>query len=1373
MKKISLLCAIVILGLWSVPVWAQTKPKLLAMTFYYNGRSDNHASYGGVTVELQFDKAMKETIDPKINYGLVGAAYPLNVPVRGQWENNQLWQGSFTITDNVPSTNDGEYVFKVYAAEDLNGLAMDTTYSLNLEHTSLFINRSGELAVSTDSLLFGLVREGHVKDLSLTLFNNSSTDLHISSIAIESPFSIIEGLKYATIPGGGSVALTIRFTPSTRAFFAQTMTIYSDDRRQETRGIYLSGSSNGAKIVLTPGNSIDFGWLHPDSSVTRSILVGNQAAANSEYSDTLRISEITTTDSKIFQTSLSILTLAPGDTKSVVITFTPKQFASYRNYQVNFYSNDDTQSPRVVYLNGDASYDLEVSSDTLLFGTIREGTSKDLSLTLTNNSATQLSIYSITISSPFSIVNGIQAMTIPANGSLILTVRFFPSNRAAYAQTMRINSSDRRQELHSIYLSGSAKGSKINLSPGNTIDFGWVQPQTSARRSILVGNAPATNPFLSDTLRISEITTTDPAIFQSSRSNLTIAPGDTKSVVITFTPQQFISYQNYKVNFYSNDQTQSLRSVFLNGDAKDDTPPPPIPNLRITWSGRYSGYFNGNWLGICWDNPNEVSGVAEIRWKFAKTLSPPTSPDDTTPYGGRYVLKIGETCISLPIFGRITAGRWYCYLWLVDRSGNSGYLNAVRTNLVYDITPPGRPTLVSRSVPDSVWFNRSTNFRLTITAPVDPILGHVDATEVRWKYKSSPTSNTNSDGSSLITLNSKNQATFAVPFNSSSLCGEDTLFYWLADSAGNSSADSVAIAKYRFDMCPPVISRPAPWDRNIAILGQSYKDTLLITDDSGVDSVWARYRFGGAVAEEPLQKLTRIANTDLFVVQIPKEGVTRRGIEFRIHAIDSVANEGGWPNHASPCELDSSWFAVRTRVEGEGDFRFDRNGIPIPLIAGSDEDSYQLFSVPYDLDKKTVDDVLVDDLGDYKIENWRIFDYNPTSRDTTKWLEGKNVRSFVPGRSYFLVNCKENAIVDGGAGVTRRTICPDTIRVYEGWNLIANPFNFPIHKSSMWLLHSHSALSLRSYERGWNIIDTMEPWSGYALYVTRADTLHDTTSTPIYLVVQPKAVPSRMGKSTQPPFELQNDEWLIQIAAEAGNVHDTDNWAGLRNQAADDFDLLEFAEPPAIGKYVQVAFPHPEWRQPAKSFSTDFRNVGNTEQVWNCEVSTNQPNALVKLNFTLLGQMPTDKEVYLLDEEAGVALNLKSNSFYAFKSSATDSRKLFKLIAGSQQFAQTQAKDISLVPEKFELLQNYPNPFNSETVIRFNLPQPASVRLVIYDMQGRTVRTLLNNLPHTTGYHNVIWNGSDDFNKTVATGVYLFKIFAGNQTQVQKMILLK
>jgi len=90
MKKISLIFGIITLGLWCAAVWAQTKPKLVDIFFYVDGKRVNQAGGGDVTVELKFDKAMKMTVEPKVNYGLLGESYPLNLPVRGQWQDGQL-----------------------------------------------------------------------------------------------------------------------------------------------------------------------------------------------------------------------------------------------------------------------------------------------------------------------------------------------------------------------------------------------------------------------------------------------------------------------------------------------------------------------------------------------------------------------------------------------------------------------------------------------------------------------------------------------------------------------------------------------------------------------------------------------------------------------------------------------------------------------------------------------------------------------------------------------------------------------------------------------------------------------------------------------------------------------------------------------------------------------------------------------------------------------------------------------------------------------------------------------------------------------------------------------------------------------------------
>ncbi len=88
------------------------------------------------------------------------------------------------------------------------------------------------------------------------------------------------------------------------------------------------------------------------------------------------------------------------------------------------------------------------------------------------------------------------------------------------------------------------------------------------------------------------------------------------------------------------------------------------------------------------------------------------------------------------------------------------------------------------------------------------------------------------------------------------------------------------------------------------------------------------------------------------------------------------------------------------------------------------------------------------------------------------------------------------------------------------------------------------------------------------------------------------------------------------------------------------------------------------------------------------------------------------------------------------------------------------------------LLQNYPNPFNPETNIFFQLPNSGHVRLDVYNIKGQKVKTLVNDRLNA-GRHSVVWNGKDESNKQVASGLYLYKISSGKYTNTQKMVLMK
>lgn len=85
----------------------------------------------------------------------------------------------------------------------------------------------------------------------------------------------------------------------------------------------------------------------------------------------------------------------------------------------------------------------------------------------------------------------------------------------------------------------------------------------------------------------------------------------------------------------------------------------------------------------------------------------------------------------------------------------------------------------------------------------------------------------------------------------------------------------------------------------------------------------------------------------------------------------------------------------------------------------------------------------------------------------------------------------------------------------------------------------------------------------------------------------------------------------------------------------------------------------------------------------------------------------------------------------------------------------------------YELKQNYPNPFNPSTRIEFTLPVQSKIRMVLINILGQVVKEIANG-DYAAGKQKVEFNASD-----LASGVYFYKLQAGNFTQVKKMVLLK
>jgi len=100
-------------------------------------------------------------------------------------------------------------------------------------------------------------------------------------------------------------------------------------------------------------------------------------------------------------------------------------------------------------------------------------------------------------------------------------------------------------------------------------------------------------------------------------------------------------------------------------------------------------------------------------------------------------------------------------------------------------------------------------------------------------------------------------------------------------------------------------------------------------------------------------------------------------------------------------------------------------------------------------------------------------------------------------------------------------------------------------------------------------------------------------------------------------------------------------------------------------------------------------------------------------------------------------------------------------------------KDLeNVTPLEFALNQNYPNPFNPTTTISYQLPESGKVRLDVYNLKGQLVKTLIDGT-QVSGLHSIVWNGTDTKNRSVASGVYLYRLSSQHNVQTKRMLLMK
>lgn len=523
-----------------------------------------------------------------------------------------------------------------------------------------------------------------------------------------------------------------------------------------------------------------------------------------------------------------------------------------------------------------------------------------------------------------------------------------------------------------------------------------------------------------------------------------------------------------------------------------------------------------------------------------------------------------------------------------------------------------------------------------------------------------------------------------------------------------------------------------------AVWGDSLLVTSTATDISGVQTVRLYFKKGGAPRYDVREMAA--ADTTAFRGVVPASVVTERGLTYFVAAEDSLG-------HVS----FSDTFFVHVRFPVGTETR--------SVHSGQEQNTYRMFSAPNNLDERSLMNLLTaSGFGSLDTTRYRIFQYRNGQHVE---LDSAHTATFqiAPGEAFWIISA-QNRVLDFGSGRSLSADSSFVLTLEAGWNQIANPFAFPISWDAVLAQNPGVALSSPFvFQGGYQMAEILVPYEGYFVFNQEA--------TRVSL-----SIPATEDSSAAALQKQHQAGWQIQIAARCQKARDAANFFGIHPEAQSAWDRLDQPEPPVIGRFIAVQFPHADWTQHAGNYTTEFRPDVGTGQIWELQVITNVPNASAELVFKNLEQLPRDLSVQLFDPLLKTKQDLRSNSTFAFETGKSRTEKMLQVFVGSNAFISQALSGEDVIPDDFELSQNFPNPFNPATSIRFGLPQTAKVSLSVYDILGQRVRTLLDNVQQPAGFHVVRWDGTDNRQRQVASGIYFYRIHSDNFVRTRKMLLV-
>ena len=465
---------------------------------------------------------------------------------------------------------------------------------------------------------------------------------------------------------------------------------------------------------------------------------------------------------------------------------------------------------------------------------------------------------------------------------------------------------------------------------------------------------------------------------------------------------------------------------------------------------------------------------------------------------------------------------------------------------------------------------------------------------------------------------------------------------------------------------------------------------------------------------------------------------TALGIEYYIIAKDIN-------NKKTRAPADVGFYAIKARVS---DIRSTQQ-----LTGGSEQNSYRMVSVPLNLEKTTIVDQLNGRLPNGNIgTDWRLFRYPEGSATPQEYPDIDE--GFSPGKAFWLIT-REDFTLEAPEGTTVTTSEPFNITLKPGWNDIANPWMFDIFWDDVENPSSALLSSLYTYEREWsdptNPPLELEPWEGYAV-----KNLENRN-----VIIRLRPVPA--SGTDKPVLKMDTELWKLSIKASAGDAMDSANHLGVRTDAQVEWDKYDHVEPPPVGEYVSVNFPHRDWLQYPYDYTVDFRPPADTIS-WDFNVKTNIFNETVEIEFVGVEHLPEELNVKAVDLDSSRRIALDDNKF-DFVSENGLTERHFRLVVSNSLEPEPERNDPS--PERFVVVKCYPNPFNPQTTIRYELSIAGKVKISVFNSLGQRVRDYEPGYKDS-GVHELVFDATG-----LTSGLYIYNVDAGYASINGKMLYMK